>query len=344
MAKKHINIPIFIPHLGCPNDCAFCNQRSISGRMHFDISDVRAQIEQALSTASECEAEIAFFGGSFTGIDRALMTELLDIAEEYIGNGRASSIRLSTRPDYISEEILDILKKYSVKTIELGIQSASDTVLHASKRGHTFSDTVRACKLIKEYGFTLGGQMMIGLPGSTPESEIETARAICDLGASETRIYPIVVLKGTRLEEMAKNGEYTCLSGDELTDRCASVLEVFEKRNVKVLRIGLHSGTELNSGDEIACGFYHSAMGELVRGELIYRQIAKQLSETDTEGKSVVITVPKGHLSMAIGQKGKNRERLVKEFSLNGVSFEEGQEVLSVAVFEKVQKNKHNAH
>lgn len=339
MAKKHINIPIFIPHLGCPNDCAFCNQRSISGRMHFDVSDVRAQIEEALSTASECEAEIAFFGGSFTGIDRALMTELLDIAQVYIDEGRVSSIRLSTRPDYISKEILDVLKKYSVKTIELGIQSVSDAVLHASKRGHTFSDTARACKQIKEYGFTLGGQMMIGLPGSTPESEVETARAICDLGASEARIYPIVVLKGTRLEEMAKNGEYTCLSGDELTDRCASALEVFEKRNVKVLRIGLHSGTELNSGDEIACGFYHPAMGELVRGELIYRQIAKRLSETDTEGESVTVAVPKGCLSMAIGQKGKNREKLIKNFLLKEIYFIERHGNKIEIILGKLQKN-----
>ena len=334
MAKKHINIPIFIPHLGCPNDCAFCNQRSISGRMHFDISDVRSQIEEALSTISECEAEIAFFGGSFTGIDRALMIELLDIAQEYINGGRVSSIRLSTRPDYISEEILDILKRYSVKTVELGIQSVSDTVLCASKRGHTFADVIKACKLIKKYGFELVGQMMIGLPGSTSEDEIATARAICDLGASESRIYPIVVLKGTKLEEMVENREYKLISGDELINRCASVLEVFEKRNIKVLRIGLHSGTELNSGDEIACGFYHPAMGELVRGELMYREIAGQLSTMDAAGKNVVVTVPKGRISTAIGQGGRNREKLIKEFSLKGITFSEKEMTRDIIAFE----------
>ncbi len=327
--NKHINIPIFIPHLGCPNDCAFCNQRSISGRTHFDISNVRRQIEDALSTAGERESEIAFFGGSFTGIDRGLMVSLLEIAEEYVRAGQVSSIRLSTRPDYISGEILDILGKYSVKTIELGIQSASDKVLAASKRGHTLSDTVNACKLIKERGFELVGQMMIGLPMSDGESEIETAKLICALGASETRIYPIVILKNTHLVNMVESGEYIPLSEEELVNRSASVLEIFRKNGVKVLRIGLHSGTELNSGEEIACGYYHPAMGELVEGELYYRELEKLISELEAP-KRVTVTVPKGSLSKAIGQNGRNRVRLTEKFGLTALKFKEGKE-LSIA-------------
>lgn len=321
---KHINIPIFIPHLGCPNDCAFCNQRSISGRTHFDISDVRRQIEEALSTAGERESEIAFFGGSFTGIDRSLMVELLDIAEEYVRAGKVCSIRLSTRPDYISGEILDILGRYSVKTIELGIQSASDKVLSASKRGHTLSDTVKACKLIRERGFDLVGQMMIGLPSSDERSEIETAKLICELGAVETRIYPIVILKNTHLVTMIENGEYTPLSESELVSRSASVLSVFRENGVKVLRIGLHSGTELNSGEEIACGYYHPAMGELVEGELYYREIEKRIAELDPLPEMITVTVPKGELSKAIGQNGRNRRRLTEKFGLKTLKFKEG--------------------
>ncbi len=324
--NKHINIPIFIPHLGCPNDCAFCNQRSISGRTHFDISDVRRQIEDALSTAGERESEIAFFGGSFTGIDRDLMVSLLEIAEEYVRAGKVSSIRLSTRPDYISEEILDILGKYSVKTIELGIQSASDKVLTASKRGHTLFDTVNACKLIKERGFDLVGQMMIGLPSSSIETEIETAKLICELGASEARIYPIVILKNTHLVTMVESGEYIPLSEEELVNRSASVLEVFRKRGVKVLRIGLHSGTELNSGEEIACGYYHPAMGELVEGELYYRELEKRIAELDSPQR-ITVTVPKGELSKAIGQNGRNRVRLTEKFGLGTIKFKEGKEL-----------------
>lgn len=318
--KKHINIPIFIPHLGCPNDCAFCNQRSISGRTAFDISSVRRDIEATLSTAGEADAEIAFFGGSFTGIDRSLMVSLLDIAEEYVKSGKVRSVRLSTRPDYISEEILDVLKKYSVKTIELGIQSSDDSVLCASKRGHTFSDTKRACALICEYGFTLVGQMMIGLPSASGESEKLTAEAICELGASEARIYPIVILKGTRLSDMAASGEYTPLQENELVTRSADVLEIFRKNGVKVLRIGLHAGDELTSRDEIACGFYHPAMGELVEGELFYREIKNKLKNVSENG-SFTVTVPKGCLSKAIGQKGKNRDRLKLEFNLKRIDF-----------------------
>lgn len=326
--KKHINIPIFIPHLGCPNDCAFCNQRSISGRTHFDISDVRRQIEDALSTAGERESEIAFFGGSFTGIDRTLMLSLLEIAEEYVRAGKVGSIRLSTRPDYINEEILDILGRYSVKTVELGIQSASDKVLEASKRGHTLSDTVKACKLIKERGFDLVGQMMIGLPMSDCDSEIMTAKLICELGASEARIYPIVILKNTHLTKMVESGEYIPLTESELVGRSASVLEVFRNNGVKVLRIGLHSGTELNSGEEIACGYYHPAMGELVEGELYYRELEKCIAALDSP-KKVTVTVPRGDLSKAIGQNGRNRARLTERFGLATLKFKEG-DVLSI--------------
>ncbi len=292
--------------------------------MSFDISSVKDQIDEALSTA-ECEAEIAFFGGSFTGIDRSLMTELLDIAEDYIEKGRVTSIRLSTRPDYISTEILDILKRYSVKTIELGIQSASDRVLASSKRGHTCEDTVRACALIKEYGFTLGGQMMIGLPSSTVEDEINTARIICEMGASECRIYPIVILKNTELEKMAERGEYIPLTENELIERSADALQIFEENNVKVLRIGLHSGTELSSGDEIACGYYHPAMGEMVYGEVLLRRIRALLKQAGgLENKGVTVIVPRGKISQAIGQKGRNRDRLTEEFSLRYIKFKEG--------------------
>ena len=133
--KRHVNIPVFIPHLGCPNDCIFCNQRSISGKRSFDEGAVKDGIEAALATVPDCEAEIAFFGGSFTGIDRGLMIRLLDTAENFVRDGRVTGIRLSTRPDYISREILDILSRYTVKTVELGIQSMDDNVLSAAKRG-----------------------------------------------------------------------------------------------------------------------------------------------------------------------------------------------------------------
>ena len=154
--SHHVNIPIFIPHLGCPNNCVFCNQRSISGKREFVKKSVREEIERSLSTIDPdtCLPEIAFFGGSFTGIDRELMIYLLGIAQEYIDSGRAGSIRMSTRPDYISDEIMKILSDYTVGTIELGIQSMDENVLRACKRGHSVADSVNACRRIKQAGYS----------------------------------------------------------------------------------------------------------------------------------------------------------------------------------------------
>lgn len=333
MKQRHCNIPIFIPHLGCPNDCAFCNQRSISGRSHFDITSVKDEITSALATLKDAEVEIAFFGGSFTGIDRALMVSLLDTAEDFVRQGRVTGIRLSTRPDYIDEAVLAILERYTVSQVELGIQSTDDAVLAACRRGHRAEDTVRACRLLQEYGFPFVGQMMTGLPQATKESERATAMAICDLGAVAARIYPTVVLKGTRLAAMAEAGDYRPMDEAEAIDRTADVLAVFRERGVKVLRIGLHAGEELSSGDEIACGFYHPAMGELVEGELYYRRLRGELKAfSDLAGKAVTVTVPKGELSKAIGQRGRNRARLIQDFSLLSLRFIEGEASIQVEV------------
>ncbi|MBQ9746439.1 MAG: radical SAM protein [Clostridia bacterium] len=182
--KKHRNIPIFVPHLGCPNTCVFCNQRKISGHAKADFSSVQREIEGALATIpAGTEVQIAFFGGSFTGIDREDMLYLLKTAKRYIDAGKVESIRLSTRPDYIDEEILDILEAHGVRTIELGIQSMDDSVLAKSGRGHTSAQSERACRLICKRGFELVGQMMTGLPGSTPEKDRYTAEKICEMGA-----------------------------------------------------------------------------------------------------------------------------------------------------------------
>lgn len=320
---RHVNIPIFIPHLGCPNTCVFCNQRTISGVSSFDVSNVRRDIENALLTVEDdAECEIAFFGGSFTGIDRALMTELLEIAYSYIECGKAKSIRCSTRPDYIDLEILDTLKKYGVRTIELGLQSASDKVLSATKRGHTFEDEKRACELIVNNGLQLVGQMMIGLPNSELSDELMTADFIISSGATGARIYPTVVFKDTELCDMAMRNEYTPITNDEAVIRAASVYERFYESGVDVIRIGLQASEGLTEDGGYYAGASHSAMGELVLGEFYYRRIKKALAEKNVPPQSAVkIYVPCGSVSKAVGQKKKNKLRLIEDFSLAGISF-----------------------
>lgn len=205
--KKEYVIPVFVPHLGCPNDCVFCNQKSISGqKKNITKEDARKTIDYFLENIKdkEGEKEIAFFGGSFTGIDEKIQNELLELANEYIKKGQVSSIRISTRPDYINKEILKRLKKYKVKTIELGVQSANNYILNRAERGHTFEDVKKASKLIRWYGFNLGHQMMVGLPDSTRIDEINTAKALIKLKPKMVRIYPVLVIKGTKLEEEYK--------------------------------------------------------------------------------------------------------------------------------------------
>ena len=189
--KKEYVIPVFVPHLGCPNDCVFCNQKSISGqKKNITKEDARKTIDYFLENIKDKEGgkEIAFFGGSFTGIDEKIQNELLELANEYIKKGQVSSIRISTRPDYINKEILKRLKKYKVKTIELGVQSANNYILNRAERGHTFEDVKKASKLIRWYGFNLGHQMMVGLPDSTRIDEINTAKALIKLKPKMVRM------------------------------------------------------------------------------------------------------------------------------------------------------------
>ena len=243
-------IPIFIPHRGCKNECVFCNQRKISGEQrNVTPEDVRGEIQKFLELYKDetREKQIAFFGGSFTGIDIKLQEEYLTVANEYISKGLVKNIRISTRPDYIDENILSFLKKYNVEIIELGVQSMSDDVLLASKRGHTVEDVVKASKLIKAYGFTLGHQIMVGLPQSTEGKEIYTIKQVIDLKPSILRIYPVYVLKDSKLYDMAKSLEYIPLTLKEAVKRTANIYKIAVEANINVIRIGLQTTEEINS-------------------------------------------------------------------------------------------------
>ncbi|MGM9636751.1 MAG: elongator complex protein 3 [Eubacteriales bacterium] len=325
MAKRHLTVPIFVPHLGCPHDCVFCNQRKITGQSDFSLSEVEATIERNLAYAGpDTEAEIAFFGGSFTGIDRTLMTELLSIAHRYLQSGRITGIRCSTRPDYISDEILEILHAYGLGTIEIGVQSLSDPVLYASARGHSAACTLGAMDKITKAGFDLVGQMMLGLPGSTPEDEIRCAEGICRHGAVGARIYPTAVFEGTALHTMMLRGEYQPLTVTETVQRGASVMDVFVNAGVRLLRVGLCETESLHGDGGIVAGGYHPAIGELCASELYYRRIENALASLpDIRNRDLRIMIPVGALSKAIGQKRGNKDKIMQKYAPKSLHFAE---------------------
>ena len=318
--KKEYIIPIFVPNLGCPNDCVFCNQKKISGQQtDVTAKDVRETIEFYLENFKDRSkyVEVAFFGGSFTGIDKKIQVELLEAANVYIKNKKVNSIRISTRPDYINKDILKMLKKYHVKTIELGVQSSNDYILNRSKRSHTFKDVQKASKLIRRYGFTLGHQMMVGLPESTECDEINTAKDLIKLKPKIVRIYPVLVIKGTELARDYSAGEYTPLTVDQAVERCKEITYLFRKKNVNVIRIGLQNSEEIsdpsNDGSQVVAGPFHPAFRQLVEGAMWYDSIAEKIKQINTKVKKVEIVINSSDTNNAVGHKNCNIQRL-KEF------------------------------
>ena len=327
--RRHINIPVFIPHLGCPNQCVFCNQRTISGVKEFNPCDLVDIVENSLLTVGcDDEVEIAFFGGSFTGIDRSLMIDLLKTAYTYVENGSVTSIRCSTRPDYINKEILALLKKYGVRTIELGLQSASENVLRSCKRGHDFRCEIDACRMIVDSGFELIGQMMIGLPGATEDDELKTAQFIINSGARGARIYPTVVFKETELCEMSNIGDYIPLSIQEAVSRSAKAFALFYENNVEVIRIGLCASDNLISDTTYHSGPNHPALGELVISRYYYDRILEEAKKLELSSSDILkISVARGCMSKAIGQKRTNKNLLKQSLGLKEIIFSESNEI-----------------
>ena len=329
--NKHKNIPIFVPHEGCPNDCVFCNQRKISGKTHFDPDTVPFEIERALKTIPEgSDTEIAFFGGSFTGIERSLMIKLLQTASHYVKEGKITSVRLSTRPDFIDEEILSILKAHFVKTIEIGFQSFSDRVLAASKRGHTSRESYRCAELIKSYGFELVGQMMTGLPGSDREKEEFTASEICRIGADAARIYTTVVFYDTELCNMAQNGSYTPMNVEESVDSAYRAYKIFLKNGVEVIRCGLCAADNLFDDGAVFSEGYHEALGELVASRIFYDNISEKI--LPGTGDTLNVIVAKGMTSSAVGHKKENKIKLYKNYGIKKLKVTESESLCGFEV------------
>ena len=318
MSSRSSIIPVFVPHLGCPHACVFCNQRRITGQTRPATADtVRAAVLSAEKVMHSGKRELAFYGGSFTAIEEKRQIELLSAAKEAMEAGKIDAIRLSTRPDAIDESVLARLQRFGVETVELGAQSMDDAVLAASKRGHTARDVQRASAMIKAGGFRLILQMMTGLPGDTSEKSLKTAEKIISCAPDGVRIYPAVVVKNTELYELWQSGAYREHTVEDAVEVCARIVPLFDAAGIPVIRLGLNPTEELTNVAAVA-GAYHPALGELVKSRIFFHRAAALLSGI-APGSRVVLEVYPSQLSQMIGQHRENIKRLQKSFSLADV-------------------------
>lgn len=323
MTAKNSIIPVFVPHLGCPNDCVFCNQRRISGETEpATAQTVKDAIQAAAAlTPSGTKRQLAFYGGSFTAIPECMQTELFEAARPYYESGVISSIRLSTRPDAIDGAVLRRLEKYGVETVELGAQSMCDEVLRLSGRGHSSEDVCNASRLIKASGFKLILQMMTGLPGDSDERTVETAEKIISLSPDGVRIYPTVIVRDTALYDLWKAGKYTEHTVEDAVRVCAKLAPMFDAAGIPIIRMGLNPTEDLSSGDAVA-GAYHPALGELVRSRIMLERARDILSQT-AAGSRIALLVNRSDVSKMSGQHRCNVKALMSEFSLKELKIRE---------------------
>lgn len=324
------NIALFIPHAGCKNACSFCNQRLISGEKTVPTArDITKQLTQAVSCLNPAHsAEIAFFGGSFTALERDYMISLLQAAHPFLGQKGITGIRVSTRPDAITYDVLQLLKNYGVTAVELGAQSTNDDVLRRNRRGHTYQDIVNAANLINEQGLELGLQMMTGLYGADEEIDYQTARNLIALSPKTVRIYPTVVFPDTYLYELYERGVYAPQTIEQAVSLCSNLLVLFQQADIAVIRVGLHGDSSLNGG----VGPVHPALRELCLGELFYNTIIKILPQ---DWKEVTVQVHPSQVSQAVGQNKKNITRLAEKGVLCKVVGEESVPKNSVGITRK---------
>lgn len=324
--KKEYIIPIFVPHLGCPNNCTFCNQKRISGQTKMvTAKDVKDTIEYYLSHFKDNNkyVEVAFFGGSFTAIDESKQIELLEATQEYIKNKKVNSIRISTRPDAIDKVILKRMKRYHVKTIELGVQSTNNYILNKCKRGHTGEDVQKASKLIRKFGFILGHQMMVGLPESTKQDEINTAKELIKLKPKIVRIYPVLVIKDTELSKEYERGEYIPLTVGQAVERCKDIVDLFNRKKISVIRIGLQNTEEISDPSteqsSVIAGPYHPAFRQLVESSMWYEAIVNKIKKINAKVKKVKIIANDININNIIGHKKENILKLKEIYDVDVV-------------------------
>jgi histone acetyltransferase (RNA polymerase elongator complex component) len=309
-------IPFFISHAGCPHRCVFCDQKRITGQSRpVDPSSIPRTIHEHLrSQPAQEPAQVAFYGGSFTALPIGTQTAYLETVRPFIDSGTIESIRLSTRPDAVTTDILALLKQHHVRTVELGVQSMNDQVLARSSRGHTAADTVNAVALLREQDFDIGLQLMPGLPGDTAMIFKETVTGVIALKPRVVRIYPALVIRGTSLEDLNRSGSYQPLRLEEAVELCREAFERFERAGIEVIRTGLQPTEALTAGDAIVAGPYHPAFGQLVASSCFLEKMRTALRGDNRHSGPVIVRVNTNDLSTAIGQKRANVRSLAREF------------------------------
>lgn len=324
-------IPIFIPHAGCPHQCVFCNQKTISGQKTAAVEGAKEQINKWLEWVKpSTENEAAFYGGSFTGLDLALQKELLALTDELLGRKVIGSVRLSTRPDYIDEERLELLRAHGVKLVELGVQSLDDSVLQKAERGHTAQQVTEAVALLKSYGFKVGVQLMVGMPGQDFASVKATVEQVLALQPDVARIYPLLVIKGTPLAKSYEAGEFEPLTLEEAVRQAAYVYQHLSEAGVKIIRVGLQPDDELCAEGNIIAGPFHPAMGELVQSYLLREKLTPQILDTaKLDVEAVLILCPRVLESKVRGLRNGNlkywslllapRKLIIKGININEI-------------------------
>lgn len=317
-------IPVFVPHVGCTHDCVFCNQKRITGKGTVQVNKKYATdiVEEYIKTIDEnTMTELAFFGGSFTAIEKELQEELLEVGKFYKDNGTVQRIRMSTRPDAIDDEILNIQKKYGVDIIELGIQSLDDDVLKKSNRGHTRADCFNASKLIKEYGFTLGHQVMPGLPGSSRQKDIQTCIDSISMRPDIVRIYPTLIIKDTQLLYMYECGEYSPLKLHEAVEITAHIYSLYASENINVIRIGLQNTETINEHEDVVGGPFHPAFRQLVEEEIYLVSLVNEFKKMKLNDSNIKICANNKNISNIAGQNKANLKKLKELLSIDSISF-----------------------
>jgi histone acetyltransferase (RNA polymerase elongator complex component) len=314
-------IPFFIPHSGCPHQCVFCNQKNITGQTKPVLSSAIPQkiTEYLAISSSDNPAHVAFYGGTFTALPFETQRAYLDAVQPFIHSGQIAGIRLSTRPDCFTSEVLALLKECRVTTIELGVQSMDDAILTRSGRGHTAADTVNAVSLIKSQGFLVGLQLMPGLPGDSADSFMKTIDMVIELKPDFVRIYPALVIKDTPLADLYRSGRYMPLSLDDSIKLCQEALERFDLAGIEVIRIGLQPTEELEKLGTIIAGPYHPAFRQLVESSILLDKMRSALRNRTVKTGRVLFQVNPKDLSAAIGQHHSTIELLKREFGLQEV-------------------------